>query len=648
MCGIAGLIDVRCRGAGERLGQLGRRMATAMAHRGPDGEGVWTDDAAGLVLAHRRLAVVDLSPAGAQPMVSANGRFVLAYNGEVYGFEALRHHPALAGVRWRGHSDTEVILESVAHRGVEATLEAIDGMFALALWDRETRTLHLARDRLGIKPLFVAEAEGRLAFASELRCLHALGAPLDVEPGAVAAFLRYGHVPAPWSIYQGVTKLRPGERLTRHPDGRIERRSYWQASEMVAEARTAPLAVDDEAAADRLEALLGEAVARQMIADVPLGVFLSGGIDSSTVTAMMVRADRGPVRSFAIGFPDAGFDESPHAAAVAQALGTEHTTLMVTGTEALATVPRLADLYDEPFADASAVPTHLLAKLTRAHVTVALSGDGGDELFLGYNRHAFAAGTWRRLRRLPPGLRRPAAHLLQTVPEEWIDRTLGRLPGLPPQIGDKVQKVARILGEDEASLYLRLVSQVDHPEHHLAAAEVVPPTSDIPGLDPVDRMRLADTLGYLPDDILQKVDRAAMAVALEVRPPLLDRHVVAFAWRLPRHQLIRNGEAKWLLRRVLERHLPRDLIDRPKQGFTTPLAAWLRGPLRDWGHDLLHGSDYGGGLLDPAPARALWQRHQTGRTSEARQLWPLLMLEAWRQRWHPTGPIQEPPAGAVT
>jgi asparagine synthase (glutamine-hydrolysing) len=647
MCGIAGLIDLRRRGDGDRLARDGRRMAAAIAHRGPDGEGVWVDDAAGLVLAHRRLAVVDLSPAGAQPMVSADGRYVLAYNGEIYGFEALRHHPALAGVRWRGHSDTEVILESVAHRGLEATLDAIDGMFALALWDRRTRTLHLARDRLGIKPLFVAEAEGRLAFASELRGLHALGEPFDLEPGAVAAFLRYGYVPAPWSILAGITKLLPGEVLTRDADGRTERRAYWRTRDGVAEARLAPLDLDDDAAADRLETLLRKAVAGQMIADVPLGVFLSGGIDSSTVTAMMVRAERGPVRSFAIGFPDAGFDESGHAAAVARALGTDHTTLMVTGAEALATVPGLADLYDEPFADASALPTHLLAKLTRAHVTVALSGDGGDELFLGYNRHAFAAGTWPRLRRLPQALRRPAAGLLERIPEHWIDRTVGRLPGLPPQTGDKVRKIARILGEDEAGMYLRLVSQVDHPEHHVGAAPVVPPTEDVPGLDPVDRMRLADTLGYLPDDVLQKVDRAAMAVALEVRPPLLDREVLAFAWRLPRHQLIREGRGKWLLRRVLERHLPRDLIDRPKQGFTAPLATWLRGPLRDWGHDLLHGPDYGGGLLDPAPARALWRRHQTGATSEARQLWPLLMLEAWRRRWHPTAPMPENESAAT-
>ncbi len=447
MCGIVGAIDPRLVGGSGALAALGEAMATAIRHRGPDGAGTWVDESAGLVLGHRRLAVVDLSPAGAQPMTSADGRFVLSYNGEVYGLDALRRHPTLADVAWRGHSDTEVIVESVARRGLEATLADIDGMYAFALWDRQERQLHLVRDRMGIKPLFFARTGGRVLFASELKALRAAGFEGTLDPGAVAAFLRYAYVPAPFAIFKGVEKVLPGEWVTVAADGSVTRRRYWDLAAV--QARAEPLDLDDEAAVAHVEALLGDAVGRQMIADVPLGAFLSGGIDSSLVTAMMVAAGTGRVRSFSIGFPEFGFDESAHAAAVARHLGTEHEAMTVTAAQALALVPALAEMYDEPFADSSQLPTHLLSALTRRHVTVALSGDGGDELFAGYNRYAFAATSWPRLQRLPRPIRRLAGNLLQRLPPGRIDGFAARLPGSPPQPGDKLHKIAAVLGEDD-------------------------------------------------------------------------------------------------------------------------------------------------------------------------------------------------------
>ena len=632
MCGIAGLI---AQGSQVELERLATVMASAIAYRGPDGAGVWADAEAGVALSHRRLAIVDLTPTGAQPMVSADGRWVMSYNGEVYNAEAIACAPQMAGLVRRGTSDTEIILESVARRGLDATLADLNGMFAIALWDRANRTLHLVRDRMGIKPLFYARTARGAFFASEMKSFHAAGLDLDIDPASVASFLRYGYVPAPHAIYRGVTKVMPGEIVSLDVSGAVQRRRYWSLETVARTGVATPFSGDDRDAEDALHVLLADAVSLNLMSDVPLGAFLSGGIDSSLVSALMVAADRGPVRTFSIGFPDFGYDESAHAAAVAKHLGTAHEQMSVTAAEALAVVPSLPDIYDEPFADSSQIPTYLISRMTRARVTVALSGDGGDELFAGYNRHVFAAGRLAMLRQWPLVLRRSAAALLSAVPAAGVE-VAARL--LPPSLrvsqpALKLQKLAEVLALDGDDIWRRLVSQNGDvaalmpgvAEHPLA----LPDIDD----DLLARMQVYDAATYLPDDILQKVDRAAMAVSLEVRPPLLDHRVVEFALALPARLRIRDGESKWLLRRVLDRYVPRALVERPKMGFAVPLDDWLRGPLRDWAEDLLDPQRLGGGLLDPAAVRRLWEDHLTGRANRAYGLWAVLMFEAWRRRW---------------
>lgn len=641
MCGIAGLLDSSLTGAEDALRTQARAMSDAIAHRGPDGSGVWVDASAGLALGHRRLAIVDLTPSGAQPMQSEDRRWVISYNGEIYNAAEMRRAPELSHVPWRGSSDTEVILESVARRGLERTLADMNGMFAIALWDRESRVLHLVRDRLGIKPLFYSAANNSVRFASELKALFASKeGRFDIDPVSVTSFLRFGYVPAPWSILHGVSKLMPGEIVSFTADGSVSRRRYWSIGEVAADGLARPLALSDAEAVEHLHDLLADAVSRQMISDVPLGAFLSGGVDSSVVAALMVAAKRGPVRTFSIGFPDSGFDESPYAAAVAKHLGTIHTELAIDGGDALDVVPRLAEMYDEPFADSSQIPTHLVSRLTRAHVTVALSGDGGDELFGGYNRYRLIETMRRKWSWMPPALRRGLAQTLHALPPGMLDALERTAPRgtLPGQLSDKVRKFADVLPLDDAGLYLRLVSQYTDP------AELTPGFAEHPlsfgldcdlegGVTAFRRMQLRDTASYLPDDILQKVDRASMAVALEARPPLLDHRVVEFSWRLPDRFHIRDGEGKWLLRRVLDRYVPRELIERPKMGFGVPLAAWLRGPLRDWSEDLLDERKLNAQFIDVEQVRRLWEEHLSGRRNWAYALWNVLMFEAWRRRW---------------
>ena len=641
MCGIVGLFDNGLSGVKPQLEERALAMSDAIAHRGPDGSGVWSDPDAGIALAHRRLAIVDLTPSGAQPMASGDGRWVISYNGEIYNAAEMRRAPELAGVAWRGTSDTEVILESVARRGLDRTLADMNGMFAIALWDRETRVLHLVRDRLGIKPLFYRAEGGAVLFASELKSLFAAGEQrFDIDPSSVGSFLRFGHVPAPWSILRGVHKLMPGEVISFDAHGKPSQRRYWSMRDIAQSGLAQPLDLSDADAEARLHELLADAVSRQMISDVPLGAFLSGGVDSSLISALMVAAGRGPVRTFSIGFPDFGFDESAHAAAVAKYLGTVHTELVITGQDALDVVPDLAAMYDEPFADSSQIPTHLVSKLTRAHVTVALSGDGGDEFFGGYNRYLLAQKLWGRLSLLPAGVRRLAAHGIRAVPNGVYDAIARSAPGgvLPGQFADKIKKFADILPLDADGIYLRLVSQYPDPAALTAGFAEHPlpfgPGSDLnAGGSLLRQMQLRDSITYLPDDILQKVDRASMAVALEARPPLLDHRVVEFAWRLPDRFHIRNGETKWLLRRVLDRYVPRELIERPKMGFGVPLADWLRGPLRDWAEDLLDERKLDSAYMNVPAIRGLWLDHLSRRRNWAYALWNVLMFESWRRRW---------------
>jgi asparagine synthase (glutamine-hydrolysing) len=639
MCGIAGFLSPSAEP--KRMGAVIRAMTDCLRHRGPDDEGVWLDPGAGIALGHRRLSIVDLSPAGHQPMLSADGRFVVTFNGEIYNFRELRAELETGDVTLRGHSDTEVMLELFARHGIAATLPRLIGMFSLAVWDKRERTLTLVRDRLGIKPLYWRHDAGLFMFGSELKALRAHpGWTPELDHGAVAAFLRHGYVPAPHAIYRGVRKLEPGCMLTLRWGKEPEIVRYWDARAIARGAQ--PLELPEAELIERLETLLIDAVGRRMVADVPVGAFLSGGIDSSTVAALMKAAKAGPVKTFTIGFDMPGFDEAPHAKAVARHLGTEHNELTCSAQEALDIVPRLTEWYDEPFADSSQIPTYLISALTRQHVTVALSGDGGDELFGGYNRYLLAQRYWCLLSLLPQPVRAAVARALVAVtPERWSSLA-GLLPSgaRPAQPGDKLHKLASVLPvNDFDALYNRLVSHCK-PDELLKAATPEPKgllwdTSvgrDFP--EPLNRMRFLDLVTYLPDDILTKVDRASMAVGLEARVPLLDHRVVEFAWRLRPDLLIRNGSTKWILRQILYKHVPREIIERPKMGFGVPLAAWLRGPLRDWAENLLDEKRLASGaVLDPHAVRALWHGHLTGHRNVAYCLWNVLMLEAWRERW---------------
>ena len=643
MCGIAGFLDPGRGQPAEALGRTARAMADALAHRGPDGAGEWVDAAAGLALGHRRLAVIDPSPAGAQPMVSADGGYVIAYNGEVYNFAELRRElEAEPGAPvFRGRSDTEVLLEACARWGVEGAVRRAVGMFAFALWDRRERRLCLARDRLGIKPLYWARAGSAVIFASELKgiCTHpAFRAELDT--GALAAYFRHGYVPAPAAIWRDAFKLRPGHILEVGPDGAVRERAFWELRAIAGSGSRSPARPDPERAADGLEAALREAVRARLVADVPLGAFLSGGIDSSTVVALMAQESSARVRTFTIAFGERGFDEAPHARAVAAHLGTEHTELSVAAEDAQEVIPLLPEIHDEPFADASAIPTALLSALTRRHVTVALSGDGGDEVFAGYDRYRLAG--WARLPFLPDPLRRGIGRAVWSVPGTAWDRIARLLPPgrRPPAMGDKLDKLARVLaagGEDAA--YEAAGALWAAPEI-LVPGAVAPPEDacdpslarDIP--DFLSRMQYLDSVRYLPDDILAKLDRASMAVGLEARVPMLDHRVVEYAWGLDPSLKRRRGTSKWLLRRVLRRFVPPALTDRPKAGFAVPVGAWLRGPLREWAEALMAPERLAReGTLDPAAVTACWREHLAGRRNRSQQLWAVLMFQAWRERW---------------
>jgi asparagine synthase (glutamine-hydrolysing) len=625
MCGLAGVFDFDAAMGAEQLRDTARMMAATLRHRGPDADGTWCDPTAGIALGHRRLKILDLTDLGGQPMHSASGRYVLVFNGELYNFRELRGE--LAGHQFRGTSDTEVLCEAIATWGLEPTLERANGMFALAVWDTEKRVLQLARDRLGEKPLCYALIGRHFAFGSELRALRAhpgFTAPLD--PAALALFLRYSFVPTPWTPYKGVHKLPPGSILTVAAADRgslPEPRTYWSAVKAVEAARENPFTGSLEETADALEILLTDAVRIRMVADVPVGVFLSGGIDSSAVTALMGRAASGPVRTFTVAVGDPKLDEAEH-------LGTEHTEVRLDAHAALDVVEQLPTVYDEPFADPSQIPTLLLARAAREYVTVGLSGDGGDEVFGGYNRYTYGARAWRVIARTPRRVRSTVAQALLDVPPHRWDRIAAALGSRVPHAGDKLHKLGGALGADSTeALYMELASHWPHPGALMGVAEPQPPrrTLDLP---PAEQMMAWDAATVLPDDMLVKVDRATMHVALEARIPLLDHRVFEFAWRLPSNARIMNGVGKTVLRAVLARHVPTTLTTGPKRGFDPPLADWLRGPLRSWADERLHVTalrDHG--IADPATVRTAWTEHLGGRRNHDYRLWTILMLTEW-------------------
>jgi asparagine synthase (glutamine-hydrolysing) len=643
MCGIAGF----WRAGTPPDSTVLKAMTDAIVYRGPDADGYWLDADAGVALGHRRLAILDLTPAGAQPMQSACGRYVIAFNGEVYNFAALRDALERTDVAlaWRGHSDTEVMLAAIAAWGLEAALKQFVGMFAFALWDRETRTLSLARDRLGEKPLYYGWQGATLLFGSELKALKAHPAfRADIDRDALTLFLRHNAIPAPYSIYQGIRKLPPGTYLqlrAGHTD--VQPLAYWSAKVVAENGQRTLFQGSDADAATALEHLLSHAVGGQMVADVPLGAFLSGGVDSSTIVALMQAQSSRQIKTFTIGFDEVTYNEAEHAHAVARHLGTEHTELYVKSKEAQAVIPLLPSLYDEPFADSSQIPTYLVSRLARQHVTVSLSGDGGDELFGGYNRYFWAQNIWRRLGWLPHSVRAALAGVLTTLPPTAWNSTFKRFDRLLParlryaNPGDKLHKLADILAVcSPEEIYWGLVSHWKQPVQIVKGANE-PATiltdasqwANVPDL--THRMMYLDTVTYLPDDILTKVDRAAMGVSLETRVPLLDHRVLEFAWTLPLSMKLRNGQSKWLLRQVLYRHVPKEMIERPKMGFGIPLDVWLREPLREWAEALLNPSRLEAeGYFHAEPIRQKWSEHLSGQRNWSYYLWDVLMFQAWR------------------
>jgi asparagine synthase (glutamine-hydrolysing) len=637
MCGIAGIWRFGGHSEAE-LRATARAMADAIAHRGPDGHGYWMDEAAGLALSHRRLAIVDLSPTGYQPMMSADRRFVITYNGELYNRAELA---AELGAQWRGTSDTEVLVEAIAQFGIEGALRRANGLFAFAAYDTITRKLHLARDRLGIKPLYYTRQNGVFAFASELRALRAAaGLAFTLDLGAMASYLRYACVPAPRAIYQEVEKLGPGCRLEVDGSGQAVK-IYWELAGIARASQRAQDQRHEVEIYEELHALLADSVKRQMVSDVPIGAFLSGGIDSSLVVALMQRASNRPVRTFSIGFHEQAFNEAGAARAVAHHLGTDHTELVLTAADAQAIIPQLPGIYDEPFADSSQLPTFLVSKLARMEVTVALSGDGGDETFGGYVRYLGVDRLWRAARHVPSALRRAAAGSIGLLSADAWDLLTRPLPRRlkPTHFGDKILKGAVALGEEgPLEMYRRLVSQTAEPRRFLVQgdepADVIARLGgETQGLDTVSSMRLLDMLTYLPDDILTKVDRASMAVGLEVRVPLIDHRVVEFVWRLPTDRLIAGRKGKRPLRAALDRYVPRALVERPKMGFGIPLGEWLRGPLRSWAEDLLSPAALSDGLFNAAAVRACFEDCLSGRGKETRALWAVLQFQAWRRAY---------------
>lgn len=647
MCGITGFLDTRQSKGHDELAVIVRRMATSLRHRGPEDEGVWVDPASGIAFGHRRLSIIDLSPAGHQPMHSACGRYVITYNGEIYNFKALRQELESEGQTFRGHSDTEVMLAGIASWGVEAALKKFNGMFAFALWDRQERVLYLSRDRAGEKPLYYGWAGSTLLFASELKALHHhpdfRG---EIDRGALTVYLRHDYIPAPHSIYKGVYKLIPGTLLTIRGFGSdASPKPFWSAKQAAEDGLSNPFTGTEVEAVDQLDALLNDAVSMRMEADVPLGAFLSGGIDSSLVVAIMQANSGRPVKTFTIGFDNSEFNEAESAKAVAKHLGTNHTELYVTPEEAMGVIPRLPTLYDEPFADSSQIPTFLVSQLARRDVTVSLSGDGGDELFGGYNTYLWGRSVQQNIGWMPRPLKTALAKSLNPLARFDWNSLLGGSPSVLPQslrrkdLNKVLQKLAGILKVNQReALYWVLCSYwMDPASVVIGGKEPLTPLTD-PGKwaqikEFMHVMMYLDTLMYLPDDILVKVDRASMGVSLESRVPLLDHRVMEFAWGLPLAMKVKGNTGKRPLRQLLHRYVPKNLVDRPKQGFGVPIHEWLRGPMRPWAEELLAESRLKQeGYFSPAPVRQKWAEHVSGRRNWQAQMWGVLMFQSWHEQ----------------
>jgi len=628
MCGIVGYWSSK----GADVSTVAR-MAAQIQHRGPDDSGVWTSHDGDLALAHQRLSVIDLSSAGHQPMTSPCDRYRLIYNGEIYNHLELRADLENEGGHfdWQGHSDTETLLAALRHWGIKEALQRVNGMFAFALWDATEKTLFLARDRMGEKPLYYGFAGNNFLFGSELKsfAVHPEWTG-NIDRDAMTLYMRCNCVPAPWSIYQGIKKLLPAQFIAVRKAGEVisDPQCYWNIGN-IAERNVADSDQPADELVNQLDALLRDSVSKRMAADVPLGAFLSGGYDSATIAALMQAQSDRPINTFTIGFHEDKFNEAVYAKEVARHLGTNHTELYVTPTEAMSVIPRLPDVWDEPFADSSQIPTLVLCELVRNHVTVSLSGDGGDELFCGYDRYVYGNRAWQALRLLPMPLRLTLAKVFDSLPHASLEN-------LFPDITFRLSNIATAFRQDsDMSFYQHLSSHWKNPES-IVRGGVEPHTAfgapmDLPRLPGLrERMMFVDSVTYLPDDILTKLDRASMAVSLETRVPMLDHRLVEFAWRIPTSLKYRGGKSKWILREVLNRYVPRELVDRPKKGFGVPIGQWLRGPLREWAENLLSEKRLREeGYFDPEPIRKMWEDHAAGHNQRHFYLWDVLMFQAW-------------------
>ena len=637
MCGVTGSWSSQDYNQAEIV----RRMADKISSRGPDDFGVWASEDKGLALAHRRLSIVDLSPAGHQPMVSSCGRFVLVYNGEIYNHLDIRQLLFLEeGVsEWVGRSDTETLLVAISKWGLRNTLIKLNGMYAFALWDDQSKELYLARDRVGEKPMYYGTVNNIFLFGSQLKALTAHPSwSGDIDHNALSLFMKYGYVPAPKSIYENILKLPPAHFVVISDNANhiATPTCYWDINEAAQDAITEEY-TSSESVADNLELLLLDSVKRRMVADVPLGAFLSGGIDSTTIVAMMQSAVNKPIKTFSIGFNEEDHDEAKHAKQIAEHLGTDHTELYIGPQDLLAVLPRLSAIYDEPFADPSQIPTFIVSELAKNHVTVSLSGDGGDELFFGYTRYFQAQSWWRKLRLVPWPIRHFTASIIMAMASIFI-RASFLLPSrlTTKHIGDRIPKFARVIdSRNWITFYDRIISQGNYPEPLVLRGTSLDSfmkryEPGLVGLSDAKKMMYLDIMMYLPDVILTKVDRASMAVSLEARVPFLDHRIIEFAWNIPFRYKYRKGKGKWILREVLNRYVPRELMDRPKMGFSVPIEDWLRGPLKDWADNLLEEQKlHEQGFFDASLVRKMWEEHKSGKRRWHAQIWRILVFQMW-------------------